>query len=95
MQNTFQKKTNNNNNNKDKNNMRCYICNAILTPAEIRWNPKHKDWDPCTRCLEEIEAVFNDDTEEEIDRQLAFEFMKEEEGVEEEESDDYRAGDPY
>jgi hypothetical protein len=57
--------------------MRCYICNAILTPSEINWNSKHNDWDPCTRCLEEI------------DRQLSFEFMNDEEEGEEEEDNDH------
>jgi hypothetical protein len=75
--------------------MRCYICNAILTPSEINWNPKHNDWDPCTRCLEEIEAVFNDDTEEEIDRQLSFEFMNDEGEAEEEEEENDDHGTRY
>ncbi len=64
--------------------MRCHICNTVLSPQEIQWNPDHKDWDPCTSCQEVIDSVFNDDTEEEIDAQLSFEW----EELEDEKSDE-------
>lgn len=58
--------------------MRCHICNATLSAAEVQWNSDHKDWDPCNKCQEVIEGVFSDLTEEEIDGQLVFEFNDEE-----------------
>ena len=54
--------------------MRCHICNSTLSPAEVQWNNDHKDWDPCNRCQEAIEAVFTDDSEEEIAEQLYIEL---------------------
>jgi uncharacterized protein with PIN domain len=53
--------------------MRCHICNAVLSEPEIQWNKDHKDWDPCTTCQDVIESVFNDNSEDEIERELAFE----------------------
>ncbi len=58
--------------------MKCHICNATLSAGEIQWNSDHEDWDPCGRCLDVIDNVFSDDTEEEIDAQLAFEQGDEE-----------------
>jgi hypothetical protein len=54
--------------------MRCHICNATLSPPEISRNKDHNDWDPCSRCLDEINDVFNDKTEDEIDKELFFEL---------------------
>lgn len=54
--------------------MRCAICNAVLSPAEIQWNNDHKDWDPCNKCQEVIDEVFTDLSEEEIDEELAVEL---------------------
>ena len=54
--------------------MKCHICNATLSPPEVQWNSDHKDWDPCNKCQEVIDAVFSDDTEEEIDDQMAIEL---------------------
>lgn len=52
--------------------MRCHICNAVLAPAEIKWSVDHKDWEPCSKCLEAIDEVFNTEkTEDEIDKELA------------------------
>jgi hypothetical protein len=62
--------------------LKCAICNATLSPGEIQWNSDHNDWDPCGRCLDVIDNVFSDDTEEEIDAQLAFELGDEEETYE-------------
>ena len=53
--------------------MRCHICNTQLNPSEIQWNKDHKDWEPCTTCLDEIDKVFSDDTEKEIESQLELE----------------------
>lgn len=58
--------------------MRCHICNATLGATEVQWNNQHKDWDPCGRCIQAIDEVFNDRSEEEIDAELAFEFNEEE-----------------
>lgn len=54
--------------------MRCHICNAQLSPAEIQWNNDHKDWDPCTTCQEVIDGVFNDSTDEEITEEIDYEL---------------------
>ena len=58
--------------------MKCAICNATLSPSEIQWNSDHEDWDPCGRCLDAIDNVFSDSTEEEIDAEIAFEQGDEE-----------------
>lgn len=58
--------------------MRCHICNATLGATEVQWNNQHNDWDPCGRCIQAIDEVFNDRSEEEIDAELAFEFNEEE-----------------
>lgn len=53
--------------------MRCYICNAVLSPEETRYNQKYENekygpYDPCGRCLSDIDAAFEDPlAEEEID----------------------------
>ncbi len=49
--------------------MRCYICNAVLSPEETRYNQKYEDekygpYDPCGRCLSEIDSAFEDPLEE-------------------------------
>lgn len=55
--------------------MRCHICNAVLAPAEVQWNNDHQEWDPCGRCLQAIDEVFNDRSEEEIEHELTFEGL--------------------
>jgi hypothetical protein len=50
--------------------LRCHICNAVLTPNEINWNPDHEDWGPCNKCQEVIDEVFNDRSEDEIEQEL-------------------------
>ncbi len=52
--------------------MRCNICNSALSPAEIQWHPQHQSWDPCGHCLQIIDEIFNDSTEEEIDAEIAY-----------------------
>lgn len=72
-------------------NIRCHICNSTLSPSEVQFNKDHKDWDPCNTCQEEIDAVFNDDSEDEINQQLVVELdldaedqeMENEDGFEE------------
>ena len=54
--------------------MRCHICNAVLSAAETQWNSDHEDFDPCNKCQEAIDAVFSDDSEEEIEQQLEVEL---------------------
>lgn len=49
--------------------MRCFICNAVLTPEEVHYNRKYEGekygpYDPCGRCLTEIDAAFEDTLEE-------------------------------
>lgn len=56
--------------------MKCHICDATLGKKEIQWNTDHEDWEPCTRCLEAIDDVFDDLTEEEIDELLEFEWSE-------------------
>jgi len=63
--------------------MRCHICNAALSAGEIQRNHDHKDWDPCNRCLEAIDDVFNDRTEEEIDEELSLLLYEDEPTAEE------------
>ena len=58
--------------------MRCHICNATLGATEVQWSNVHNEWEPCGRCLQAIDEVFNDRSEEEIDAELAFEFNEEE-----------------
>jgi ferredoxin len=58
--------------------MRCHICNATLSPAEVQYNRDHEDWDPCGTCLDAIGDIFNDDDEDAIDAQLIFEELLEE-----------------
>jgi hypothetical protein len=58
--------------------MHCHICDKILGPDEIKFNRDHKEFDPCSECLQIISEVFGpDDDEVEIDRQLAYEFFME------------------
>lgn len=53
--------------------MRCFICDANLTPEEVHYNTKYEGqkygpYDPCRRCLSEIDEAFEDPlNEEEID----------------------------
>lgn len=52
--------------------MRCFICNAALTPEEVHYNKKYEDekygpYDPCRKCILEIEDVFQDHVEEDDD----------------------------
>ena len=49
----------------------------------MQWNNQHNDFDPCPTCLLAISELFNDDSEEEITEQLAFEWGEETEVVEE------------
>ena len=49
--------------------MRCYICNAVLSPEETHYNVKYANekygpYDPCGKCLNEIDAAFEDPVEE-------------------------------
>lgn len=67
--------------------MRCNICNAVLAPAEVQWNNDHDEWDPCGRCLQAIDEVFNDRSEEEIEHELEFEGLIEGEPTDVEEED--------
>jgi hypothetical protein len=56
--------------------MRCYICEAVLAPEEVHYNnnyegQKYGPYDPCGRCLAEIDEAFEDPlSEEEIDDAL-------------------------
>lgn len=64
--------------------MRCFICNAALTPEEVHYNndyvnEKYGPYDPCKKCLLEIDDVFHDHVEEnddeDIDLALAEEYL--------------------
>lgn len=63
--------------------MRCFICDSVLNDNEIKVNPEHKDFDPCGKCLEIIEEVFEPLDEEEIRRQIEVEWSLVEYGNEE------------
>ena len=71
--------------------MRCYICDAVLSPEEVHYNRKYEDekygpYDPCNRCLSEIDEAFEDPlSEEEIDGLL-------EEELEIEDADEIEVG---
>lgn len=67
--------------------MRCHICNAALSPPEVQRNADFDDWEPCSRCLDAISEVFNDDDESDIDKQLEEEFPTEVEGPENDQDD--------
>lgn len=52
--------------------MRCFICNKILEPDEVRYNQKYEDsrtgpYDPCGKCLTAISEIFDDHDEEIIE----------------------------
>lgn len=60
--------------------MRCHICDVSLSENEIQFNRDHKDFNPCGKCLEIIDNVFeplDDDAE-----QKALEETVEEEPLE-------------
>ena len=45
--------------------MRCFICNSILKPEDVKYNRKYEDdkhgpFEPCPKCLIAIADVFND-----------------------------------
>lgn len=59
--------------------MRCGICDVTLSPDEIKRHPGVRGgYEPCGHCLEVIADVFEPDSEEEIDEQLAVELFYEE-----------------
>ena len=60
--------------------MKCYICDAQLGADEIKHTPAYGrgNFAPCGKCTEIIENVFEPDSEEEIDKQLALELFYEE-----------------
>jgi len=58
--------------------VRCHICNAALGSGEVQWNNQHEEWDPCGRCLQAIDEVFSNKTEEEIDEEIDFLLHEEE-----------------
>ena len=55
--------------------MRCYICDGPLSNDEIKHEPHYGkgDFAPCGRCLEVINELFNDDSDDEIAEQLTAE----------------------
>lgn len=54
--------------------MRCMICDVVLTEKEVKYNSDHRDFDPCTGCLDVINEVFEPLREEEINKLLEDEF---------------------
>lgn len=56
--------------------MKCHCCNATMASDEIKHEPKYGKggFAPCGTCLAIIEDLFNDATEEEIDRDLNYEI---------------------
>lgn len=44
--------------------MRCYICDAVLSPDSTHWNSDHDEYDPCPTCLIAIAEVFEDPLDE-------------------------------
>ena len=46
--------------------MRCRICDSAI--ENPKYNSDHKDYDPCTTCLEIINEVFEDYVEEHEER---------------------------
>lgn len=55
--------------------MHCHICDGPLSNDEIKHEPHYGkgDFAPCGRCLEIINELFNDDSDEEIAEQLTAE----------------------
>jgi cytidine deaminase len=47
--------------------MKCYICDAGI--ENPKYNSAHKNYEPCTTCLEIINEVFEDYVEEEDERE--------------------------
>lgn len=60
--------------------MKCYVCDRTLENDEIKHEPEYErgGFAPCGTCLAIIDEVFEPLPEEDIDRQLAFEFYYEE-----------------
>jgi hypothetical protein len=54
--------------------MRCHICDVVLSEKEVKINSEHKDFEPCTTCLDVINDVFEPLDEEEISRLLEEEW---------------------
>jgi ferredoxin len=57
--------------------MKCFICDATLSDNEVQYNNYHEDWDPCGTCLAVIDEVFEPLDEEDIQRQIEFEWHDE------------------
>lgn len=55
--------------------MHCHICDGPLSNDEIKHTPEYGkgDFAPCGRCLEVINELFTDDSDEEIAEQLTAE----------------------
>lgn len=43
--------------------MRCNICDAPLSPEEIKIDPRYGTFDPCGKCLTVIGEIFSDEDE--------------------------------
>ena len=56
--------------------MKCAICDKTLSPDEVQWSQDHKEWEPCGECLMAISEVFNDDSDEEIVKQVEEEWWQ-------------------
>lgn len=61
--------------------MKCYICDNLLKEQEINWNSDHDDWEPCVKCLREIDDIFHDHPEENelreiIEKEVAMMFYE-------------------
>ncbi len=59
--------------------MKCYLCDRTLENDEIKHEPEYErgGFSPCGSCLAIIDEIFEPLDEDEIDRQLAFEFYYE------------------
>lgn len=47
--------------------MKCHICDATLGETEVKYNHNYKEFEPCGTCLREINEVFEDYIEEEVE----------------------------
>ncbi len=59
---------------KKEKKMRCFICDVVLSEKEVKFNTDHKDFEPCTSCIDAVNEIFEPLDEEEISRLIEEEW---------------------
>lgn len=47
--------------------MKCHICDNTLGESEVKYNLRYEEFEPCGTCLREINEVFEDFVEKDIE----------------------------